>query len=100
MTDVMETPSISHSWTREGTVIAATVSTCVFPAVPRSIGFLMASLMERASISRPEQVPGELSVEAANRLAGLRGVRGKYAFVRTSSLDFARRKHGEIKLEG
>jgi hypothetical protein len=52
------------------------------------------------SISRPERLIGELNYREAIRQAKVRSLRGKYAFVPTSSEVFALRKQAEIQREG
>jgi len=51
-------------------------------------------------ISRPERLIGELIYKEIIRRARIRSLRGKYAFVRTSSEAFALRKQEEIGREG
>lgn len=52
------------------------------------------------AISRPERLIGELHYREGVRQARVRSLRGKYAFVPTSSEAFALRKQEEINREG
>lgn len=66
---------------------------------------LMNCLMENgvlnsSSVSHPERLIGELRYRKALRRAKVRSLRGKYAFVPTSSESFALRKQEEIRQEG
>ncbi len=53
-----------------------------------------------SSVSWPMAQVGQAVTLKAARLQGIRSVRGKYAFVPTSSDEFASRKQVEINHEG
>ena len=57
------------------------------------------SLRDMPSASRPPIIIGERDAAAAQRRARVKALKGKYAFVKTSSVEFLRRKHDELASE-
>jgi len=56
-------------------------------------------MAKRAMNTRSSHLTGSDRTELAGRRARVRALRGKYAFIATSSEDFARRKQKEIQEE-
>jgi hypothetical protein len=100
MTYITKHTSASPSWVIKNTLCVSFIAASVIPnPMKSSVNLVSPRLMEEASSSRLKYLNGGAQIRYALRVAQIRAIRGKYAFVPTSSEEFAFHKQKEIELE-
>jgi hypothetical protein len=100
------TATFSNSrWSPQLTNVAllamiTTITQGVFSLSNSSPSLVKGSLIDLLTVSKTQQVPGEIQSWEEMRLAKIKSIRGKYRNSLTPSSDFARIKLEEISLEG